>query len=360
MGSVSWRTDRTLRQSIEKYPQHFEVNQLINLLLNYQNARNGNDNEENLVTGSDETDRLDQFLRLSSELRFDFPPSPVSYFRQLPPEKGQELGISNFGIAGIYGPLPQSYSEWLFREIAEGNIQISDFLNIFNHRLLALRYQVLARSRVSLSAKRPNDSYIARALNNLMGLGTPHLLDQLSVSRRMLQTYAGLLANARTSVQVVKCLLGSVLQTQISIRQLEGKWRVISREQQTFIGLQGANNALGTSSLLGRYTWDQKGMIEVKIGPVNYQRLLALMPDGELHGQLLELIRFLSNRDWDCRVNLLIKAEEIPESFMPFQTDNDRPSNPKQARAQLRLGRTAWLKSNQGLAGQTGFEVRVN
>jgi type VI secretion system protein ImpH len=359
MGSVSWRANSTLGNCVRIHPQHFDYYQLINLLLNLENKGDETGLDAAETEPGDVTAQIDRAVRIRTDIRFDFPPSRVSYYRIVGQAGMPALGINDFGIAGIYGPLPQAYTEWLQEEIANSKHHgIADFLDIFNHRLLSLRYQVRARTRVSLSMQKPNESPVAVATNAIMGFGNKHLFEQLTIRPRLLQTYAGLLANSRGSMQTVKALLGSVFSTQVTVEQLTGQWRRIEPSDQTRIGASGGrNHALGVNTMLGTRIWDQQGMITLTLGPLSWQRLLALMPGGALHAQLVELIQFLSNRRWDCRVRLLIARGPIPAARLSARP---APQSDGDAGPELRLGRTAWLKSAAGADGTTGFTVRVH
>jgi type VI secretion system protein ImpH len=305
---------------------------------------------------------------MRTDIRFDFPPSRVSYYGVTGHGSLPSLGINDFGIAGIYGPLPQAYTEWLQQEIANGNRGIVDFLDMFNHRLLSLRYQVRARSRVSLSTQKPNDAPVAVATNATMGFGNRQLFGQLTVTPRLLQTYAGLLANCRGSMQTVKALIGSVFSTQVQVTQLTGQWRYIEASDRTRIagtdavsGDTARNHALGVNTVLGAKSWDQQGMITLTLGPLPWQRVLDLMPDGAEHAQLVELIRFLSNRRWDCAVRLNVLRSAIPRTRLTARTSaRQQQLSGRGDRAEMRLGRTAWLKSSDGADGTTGFTVRMH
>jgi type VI secretion system protein ImpH len=353
MGSVSWRTNSTLGNSVRLHPQHFDYYQLLKLLLSFENG-NKEDGTGSSETPLDATAQIDRTVRIRTDIRFDFPPSLISYYDVIENARLPTLGINDFGIAGIYGPLPQCYTEWLQEQIASGKRTIADFLDIFNHRLASLRYQVRARTRTSLYARKPNEAPVAMATNAIMGFANPALFRQLNVSPRLLQTYAGLLTNCRGSVQTVTALISSVFSTRVEVKQLTGQWRDIEASDQTRLaGKDGQNHRLGVNAVLGTRVWDQQGMITLTLGPLSWRRLLALMPGGVAHERLVELIRFLSNRRWDCRVQLKIPRQSIPVARL-----SSRPAGPDNA--QLRLGFTAWLKSRAGAEGTTGFTVRAH
>ena len=85
------------------------------------------------------------------------------------------------------------------------------------------------------------------------------------------------------------------------------------------------------------------------------------MPGGSQHERLVELIRFLSNSRWDCRVRLTVQRGAIPRSQLKARSpDHQQEFFGAGDRPELRLGRTAWLKTGVGADGATGFDVRMH
>lgn len=349
MGSLGWRTDSTLKQSIEQNVQHFNYYQLLRIILT------GSE-----IESDDICDEIDQLLRLESDIRYDFAPSSISYLDSEYDDQGRprrKLGMAKFGITTLNGPLPQAYTDWLYQEISDGNMALKAFLDIFNHRLLSIRYLIRAQSRISLSAKAPNQSDIVAGADASAGFGTDMLFERMPVSRRMIQSYAGLMGNSRTSISIVRGLLSAVFKTNIKVYQYQGQWLHFEEDDLCRIGMlsdsshvssHANNNRLGSGAVLGTKHWDQSALIKIEMGAMDFKTLTQLLPDGDHHEQLTALVRYLSNQSWDALIRLVIKAKDIPKSYLNSSDEGT-----------MRLGRSAWLKQDIGASGVSEFLVKV-
>ena len=61
------------------------------------------------------------------------------------------LTINQTSLIGINGILPQRYSEKIITKMKEGNFQLLDFLNIFNHRMFGLMHKIEKRTQLNLN-----------------------------------------------------------------------------------------------------------------------------------------------------------------------------------------------------------------
>lgn len=365
MASLSRRSNATVIDDIEKNVTAFNLDQLIKLLL-----------AEDDVRTEEICDRIDHLFVVSSHVRYDLPPSIISGLKKVERVNSEgeskavtKLLLNYFGIAAFNSPLPQPYIEWIFREIHDGlrkreRSPILDFLDIFNHRMLAIRHQNRAEQRISLSADHPNHSDVAKRIESLAGffdirmfdlvaIGLYNRKDQLldereqkDVEHHLIQTFSGLMYNPRKSSAYIKALLSSVFNAEVVVEQFLGQW--LTLEQEDVNQLAVVNSILGENTILGKKCWDQQSLMGITIGPLNYQTFLAMMPGGRFHRSLVSLIRFLSDGDWDCRVRLTLAAKDIPLATLVSET-GAQPSSADDAEYAssfgMKLGATSWLKS---------------
>lgn len=366
MASISRRSNTTVIEDIDKDSTAYNLDQLIKLLLS--------DDETN---ADDVCDRIDQLFVMSSHVRYDLPPCDISGLKKIETVTGDgekkvvtKLLLNYFGVAAFNSPLPQPYIEWIFREMHDGlrkreRSPILDFLDIFNHRILAIRHQNRAEQRISLSSVHPNHSEVARRIESLAGFYDSQMFELVEiglynrteqaksdqqrkdVERHLVQTFSGLMYNPRKSASYIKALLGAVFNADIGVQQFLGQWLAIEDEDLNRLAI--VNSTLGDNTILGSKFWDQQSMMGITIGPLSYQAFLAMMPGGRFYKSLVSLIRFLSDGDWDCRVRLTLDPEDVPLSTLQTLNGAELEPNvisfPMMNVGAIRLGTTSWIKT---------------
>ena len=165
---------RSLTQRLFDEPHAFEFTQAVRLLELLQ------PHAQPLGTG---LDPAREALALSGNLAPAFPASALGPLRRgLPrslafvPEAGAErdaragppqLQVNAFSLGGPNGPLPGAWQEWLQDRVRRKDGSAAAFLDIFQHRLLALLYRAQRKYRsaepLPATAERPAD-VVLRAL----------------------------------------------------------------------------------------------------------------------------------------------------------------------------------------------------
>jgi type VI secretion system protein ImpH len=295
-------------------------------------------------------------VRFKSSVRLDFPADDIASFE--PPTRSGEppvMTVNFLGLAGEHGPLPKPVTELILSRANNKDTAFRDFLDIFNHRLVSLLYQIRKIHRFGLDARPPGEDRIARYVYAVLGLGTPALRDQMH--DRPLLHYAGLLGQQPRSMAGLERLLTDYFragggrhrdgaeQFAVEGEQFKGRWLRLEEGQRTRLGGRGQNNQLGVDTVLGKHVWDQQGAFELRLGPLTLKQLTDFLPVGWGFAPLCELVRFYVGDELDFSLRLVLKAGERRESRLG-------------AAGGARLGWTAWL--GQGKAADAPAEVVVS
>ncbi|MBU1664479.1 MAG: type VI secretion system baseplate subunit TssG [Gammaproteobacteria bacterium] len=306
---------------------------------------------------------LDVRVRFSGDLSQAFPGHELSGLEMKEGEAGKaplcQVRTPNYCVAGGLGPLPEAYSDWLREQNRGGNPAAARFLDLFNHRLNALRYRLKESRACGLNNLAPAASLLGGQLAALIGLGHGAAVPELPL--RSWLGIAGLLADDRKSAASLTRVLALYLGAPVRITPLIGAWRDI--EPCDRMGLGQHNHALGQRSVLGGRVWDQTARVRLAIGPLDHAQFRRLLPP--LPGQagdplflgLVALTRMLLGRRHDCEIRLLVRAETVGASVLtasPVGGSSVAPSPPApppvgegrntgRNTAGLRLGETAWL-----------------
>ncbi|HYD80207.1 MAG TPA: type VI secretion system baseplate subunit TssG [Paucimonas sp.] len=367
MGTAGRRTPLPLKDFIFKRYGSFNVFQLLRLLQWKQREA---------ASRASMVQEPERQIRFRADLSAAFPgrevtrlierrPSPAAAIRESHPGASRtrrapqeiiEIFTPNYCVASVLGPLPEPYTEWLRDQQRMREHTMSDFLDLFNQRLNALRYELKARQAIGLNNSSPEETPHAFYLASLMGMGQPELAAQMPLPQRAWLGLAGLLANRRKSASTVKHVLKLFLgpDANVKVEQFAGAWQDIEEDDRIALGRK--NHALGSRSLLGRRVWDQQARIRILVSAMRFERFLELLPPAADQvasphfERFAALLRLLTDRAYDCDVRLAVRADSIPRSILSTGGDQGRTLG-RTARLQwtedrgLRLGRTAWLNS---------------
>lgn len=371
MGTADWRTGEPLASRLRKRPASFDFFQWVRLAS--WPARN-TVTHELTVHG---VRRVDARLRFRGELSPAFPGSEISAGRLRTVKRKPaidsriELFVSNFVLSGVLGPLPDSFAEWVRQRMAERDPAMAEFLDIFNHRISTLRYELKAASVPAFDALRPEYTRYAEAAGALMGLtafegeGARILERRVPIPKRALLALCGLVGDGRKSAAQAAIVLGIYLRAPVRVEELVGAWRDIDVRDRTLLG----KRRLADTAPLGRRLWVNHAAVGLHIGPVDYTRLCALLADrarldegvhdarfGNAYLGLAAMVHYLFDRHVDVVVSVMVEEKGIPPSMLwrPRRVAGFGTSHG------LRLGQTAWLSGRPEAPRHVRFTIGMD
>ena len=304
MTTFGWRSERSIEEWLFTEPYRFEFFQAARLL-----------------------EILKREVRFHSRVGLAFPASEV---QQIEHGEPVEMTVNFLGLAGAFGPLAPPDTEMVLDRIRSKDYAPRDFLDIFNHRLVSLMYQVRKLHRLSLTSQPPETTRIARYLYSFFGLGIPALQNRMRTPDRALLGAAGILSQQPRSAVGLERLLSHYFKVNASVRQLVGRWRRLEPDQWTRIGTRlGCNRKLGDGAVLGTRVWDQQGSFVVQLGPMGREQFSDFLPTGLAYRPLCEMTRFYAGPEFEFAFRFTLDAEAVPETLL----------------GTARLGWTSWLKT---------------
>lgn len=286
----------------------------------------------NAVPVGDGVDPRREAVRFSAYVGFDFAPSAVQSITV--PEDGSDeparMTTAFLGLAGAMGPLPNAVTEMVLERARRKDKAFKDFLDLFNHRLIALLHRIRRRSRPEIAWTPPDLTPFAERLFALAGLGEQRLRDRMGVPDRALLRYVGLLAGDQRSMKGLEILLADYFAAPVQVRPFVGRWLTIDPEQRSELGVRGANNRLGDDLVLGGRVWDEQSCFIVALGPLSFERYCSFLPDGPGHRPLSALVRLFAGEEFDVQLTLRLPAPETRQTMLSHKSGS-------------RLGWTSWL-----------------
>jgi type VI secretion system protein ImpH len=326
--AYGWQGGKSVTEWLRDEPFRFEFHQAIRILESVQRRLTAEPASESEVG-----------VRFRSRVSFEFPASEVHAIvtghEALP-----QMTVNFMSLAGALGPLPYAYTEMVLEAAAHRDFAATDFLDIFNHRLIWLFYRAHKVHHPALTVNAPYQGQTAQFLFSLIGLGPKPLRDRLGVPDSSLLHYSGLLArNVRTATGL-ECLLGDYFGVSVRLRQFAGRWCDLDRAQWTAIGSSGLNQTIGDGAVLGRRVWNQAGGVIIEIRPLNLESFNSFLPGEPANAVLGRLARFYLGPHYQIEVRLFLGSNDLPKAQL----------------GKAKLGYTSWI----GCQDQQGAGAAIN
>ncbi len=239
------------------------------------------------------------------------------------------MSVNFWGIAGLQGPLPTSYTEQIIDRIYKKDKSLRDFLDIFNHRLISILHRIRKKYWVGLSITRPPATDIGQCLLSLIGLKDQQLAQSINIPTHSLLYYSGLFWQQPRSAAGLQAILSHYFNVSVKVAVLQGRWLYFEESQTTHIGLTGQFQVLGQGAVIGTKVWDNKTLCTLRIGPLGEDMFRQFLKTGSAYPTLLKLAQFYLPQEQKFNTNLIIKAKDVQSTHLDSKSQ---------------LGWTSWLK----------------
>jgi type VI secretion system protein ImpH len=271
----------------------------------------------------------DEPVRLGQAPTLAFAPTEVSAFApgrdDLP-----RLEQYSFGVFGPNGALPLHLTEQAYegRRHREDSTLV-DFLNTFQHRLIALFYRAWANADPATSLDRPRTDRFATYVGALTGLAPESARNRDAVSDYAKFHRVGLFASHPRSAEGLGHILADYFRLPVEIRQFVGDWMDVPAEAYCRLGADESAAGLGRTATLGASSWQCQHKFEIVIGPLARADFNEFLPGSRGIKHLYALVRLYTNDEWTWQLRLLLS--EAPGVRL----------------GGARLGWTSWLGGRQ-------------
>lgn len=191
-----------------------------------------------------------------------------------------EYLVSFIGLLGSSGVLPQHYIKFSLERIKHGDFALSEFIGLFEHRLISLYYKSLGKYK--LPAQYENASYteedhFSQSLKSFTGFYGNNNAQLF---------YSGHYAKNNRPLINLKAIVSDLLGAKVSTQSMVGNWLPIAKRDRCKIGTRGRNHQLGAGIILGKRYWDIQSKIILRIHGVDMATFLDLQ-EGKPRYELL-------------------------------------------------------------------------
>lgn len=277
----------------------------------------------------------DETVRLEQPPHLCFAPCDVLAFR--PRAAGRwTLEQYGFGAFGPNGPLPLHLTEYADqRRRNHDDGAVADFVNLFQHRFLALFYRAWAEADPIAGRNRPGEDRFALYLGALFGLAGSAALERDVVPDVAKLCRAALFAAGPRSAEGLESLLNDYFRLPVRITQFVGEWLEIPAELRTRLAKDSESAVLGGAATLGSASWQCQNRFEIRVGPLGFDAFLLWLPGSRALAELRALVRLYTGDQYSCEIRLSLREGEAPGTTLGRGG---------------RLGWTSWLGHRAGVA----------
>ncbi|TQI80053.1 type VI secretion system protein ImpH [Serratia fonticola] len=256
----------------------------------------------------------DEAIRFKSTASLAFPTRDVVALKTS--ARGQfELEVAFLGLHGSQSPLPGYYLDSLAWEDAQNENRLTDFLNVFNHRLLTLLHQIWRKYRYYICFDEGGNDDFSQRMFALVGLGSELVRKKLQINHGKMLAYAGLLASPGRAPEVICSLVAHCFNlADVTLQSWQLRKVAIAPEQQNRLGARmkiggqkyQGKSVLGVNFSLGSQVADRSGKFLLCINQLTREQFLSFLPNGANYAPLVMFVAFIMRDQfsWDLRLGL--------------------------------------------------------
>ncbi|HYN78266.1 MAG TPA: type VI secretion system baseplate subunit TssG [Lamprocystis sp. (in: g-proteobacteria)] len=286
----------------------------------------------------------DDPVRLGQRPSMRFAPSELAGLETSVGGRAPRLQVYFLGLLGPNGPLPLHLTEYAReRQRNAGDPTFARFLDLFNHRMLALLYRAWAQAQPAVSFDRPDQDRFGAYLASLSGTAMPAFQARDAMPDLAKRHYAGHLSCQTRHPEGLESILRHLMDLPVRIQEFVGRWLELPADCRLRIGESPQTGALGIATTLGGRVWDHQSKFRVRIGPLRLGDYLSLLPGNPALTRVKSVVRNYAGDALEWDLNPVLAAAEVPRLRLGTG---------------LRLGWTTWLAS--GPLGRDGDDLKLD
>jgi type VI secretion system protein ImpH len=275
---------------------------------------------------------VDEPVRLGQDPYLSFAPTSLASFE--PPRAGRpgRLQVMLFGLLGPNGPLPTHFTEYARERLRHANDPtLVRFLDLLQHRFIALFYRAWAQAQPHVNRDRPGDDKFMAYVGAFAGAAHPRLRNRDAVPDVARLFHAGTLIRHTRNAEGLRAILAQFFGVPVRLQEFVGHWLTLGRRERTRLGEPTAQ--LGRGAVIGGRIWDRQHSFRIHLGPLTLAQYEAFLPGGPRLPALVDWVRMYRNVDLDWDVRLRLDRRHVP---------------PLRLGRAGRLGWTSWLGRRAG------------
>lgn len=272
--------------------------------------------------------------RLGQHVRLSFSAKDVVAFREANDKAPARVTVANLGLMGPEGPLPLHLTRWVLDRLSQrwftgadarqtSDTTFVDFVNILQHRMIALYYRAWADAHPAVQVERAVGGRVRAMLEAMAGIGLPGTQNTDLDTVKLRQ--AASLASQVDGPERLTLFLAEAFKVPVQIKEFIAAWITIPTGLQT--RLAKAYAGLGRGATIGPRVFNRQSRIELRVGPLGYEAFKAFLPGGQRLELFKQAVRDMVGDSLDVDLRIVLAREAVPPPRI----------------GAVQLGRTAWL-----------------
>ncbi|UCI07095.1 type VI secretion system baseplate subunit TssG [Mesorhizobium sp. B1-1-8] len=244
------------------------------------------------------------------------------------------ITVANLGLLGPEGPMPLHLTRWVLDRLSQrwftgtdaqqtSDTTFVDFVNILQHRMIALYYRAWADAHPAVQVERAVGGRVRAMLEAMAGIGLPGTQDPELDTVRLRQ--AGSLASQVDGPERLTLFLAQAFKVPVQIKEFVAAWITIPAALQT--RLAKAYAGLGRGATIGPRVFSRQSRIELRVGPLSYEDFKAFLPGSQRLALFKKAVRDMIGESLDVDLRIVLAQEAVPPPVI----------------GTVQLARTAWL-----------------
>ncbi|ESY73661.1 type VI secretion protein [Mesorhizobium sp. LNHC221B00] len=272
--------------------------------------------------------------RLGQHVRLSFSARDVVKLQDAGQMAPACVTVANLGLLGPEGPMPLHLTRWVLDRLSQrwfigadaeqtSDTTFVDFVNILQHRMIALYYRAWADAHPAVQAERSVGGRVRAMLEAMSGIGLPGTQDPELDAVRLRQ--AGSLASQADGVERLTLFLATAFKVPVQIKEFVATWITIPKALQTRLGKTHAG--LDRGATIGPRVFSRQSRIELRVGPLSFDDFRSFLPGERRLSLFKKAVRDMIGETLDVDLRIVLARYAVPPPRV----------------GTVQLGRTAWL-----------------
>jgi type VI secretion system protein ImpH len=272
--------------------------------------------------------------RLGQHVRLSFSAKDVVEFREANDKAPARVTVANLGLMGPEGPMPLHLTRWVLDRLSQrwftgadaqqtSDTTFVDFVNILQHRMIALYYRAWADAHPAVQVERTVGGRVRAMLEAMAGIGLPGTQNPDLDTVKLRQ--AASLASQVDGPERLTLFLAEAFRVPVQIKEFIAAWITIPAALQTRLGKAYA--ALGRGATIGPRVFNRQSRIELRVGPLGYEDFKTFLPGGPRLKLFKQAVLDMVGESLDVDLRIVLAREAVPPPRI----------------GAVQLGRTTWL-----------------
>ena len=284
-----------LPEELPRTPGNFAFTQAVMLVLRGLRATAPSATEDN--------------IRYSVNPNLCFPPADIERLEFSEDGARASLMLNLMGLHGAGSPMPAYFTDHVAQN-QDYPDALRDFLDIFNHQLIAILYKTWRKYRYYALYESGATDRMSGLFFGFIGVGHADLRRAKALNWPRLMAYMGLIAFKGEAASSLEQILRHYFRhDDVDVLPCMPRWVAIPQDQQCRLGQ--SNYRLNADFLLGSEVPDQTGKFRIRISTLDWRRFNEFLPCGERFAELHTLVLFVLRSRLEFDVELRLRPEEI-------------------------------------------------